>query len=148
MQCRYTEYPLAVSNKSILIVEDDDLDQEVELAALKRDFPAAVVYVAGDGSQAIDMLDSLTPKLILLDLHLPKKNGFEVLDRIRSIKRLARTPVVVLSSSPETAEIVRALESGANSYVRKPVEYDRFKQVLSEILHYWLKVHQYPAPIL
>jgi|SRR5882724_2052686 len=138
----------------ILLVEDNPSDVELTLRALKRHNLANKVYVVKDGAEALDFIFATgayarrdiynRPKVILLDLKLPKVDGLEVLDRIKSEERTKVIPVVVLTSSREEKDIVESYKLGVNSYIVKPVDFDKFVQAVSEVGLYWLLLNQPP----
>jgi two-component system, response regulator len=140
----------------ILLVEDNPDDVELTLHALKGSKLVNRVQVARDGVQALDYLlgvgefagrDVLdAPLLILLDLKLPKVNGLEVLRRIRDDPRTAAIPVVILTSSREERDLAESYGLGVNSYVVKPVDFDRFSKVALELGYYWLLINEPPPP--
>ncbi len=140
----------------ILLVEDNPDDEELTLLALKESNIVNEVAVAHDGAEALDYLFgtgkyagrdlSHLPQLILLDLQLPKMNGLEVLQRLRADPRTQLIPVVVLTTSSEEEDIVTSYRLGANSYVRKPVEFHRFADAVQQVGMYWLLLNQ-PPPI-
>jgi two-component system, response regulator len=128
----------------ILIVEDDPNDQELILRALKRLNLANPVLIANDGQEALYILHGTgqpLPALVLLDLKLPKINGFEVLAKLRRDQRTRHLPVVILSSSSELEDIQRTYDTGANSYVRKPVSISEFNQAIAQVVKYWLSLN-------
>jgi len=139
-------------NRRILLVEDNADHQELTLMTLSENKIGDEVVVAGDGVEALEYLfghgqhagrDARdVPALILLDLKLPKLNGIEVLRRIRDDERTSLVPVVILTSSSEEEDIVASLRGGANSYVRKPVDFTRFVEQLHLLQVYWLLVHE------
>ncbi|MEX2430942.1 MAG: response regulator [Dehalococcoidia bacterium] len=140
----------------LLLVEDNPNDQLLTVRALKRhDFVDRIV-VANDGHEAMECMrggapDSVEegdvlPSLVLLDLKLPGLDGVEVLQRIKSDERMRRVPVVVLTSSREERDIAQCYDSGANSYVRKPVDYIEFLEVARELQSYWLRLNESPPP--
>lgn len=138
----------------ILLVEDNPNDAELILRALKKNNLANHVLHAADGAQALDLLlgDGNTdkesrypPRVVLLDLKLPKMSGLEVLKAIRQQPRTRDLPVVIVTSSREDPDIRRAYELGANSYVVKPVDFDQFVHAMSEVGMYWLLINQPPA---
>lgn len=137
-----------ISLEKILLVEDNPDDIKLTQRAFgKCDFckDTCQLVVVNDGSEAIEYLNtSVLPKLILLDLKLPKMNGFEVLDYIRSNERTKLTPVIILTSSKEEQDIKKAYYLGANSYIRKPVSFNRFYEVTQEIGTYWLNINEPP----
>lgn len=145
-----------MESKCILIVEDNADDEQLTLRALRHPkHPATqlsiahTIHVARDGAEAVDMLVgdkalNPLPDLVLLDLKLPKRNGLEVLAKIRETGRLRAMPVVVLTSSDEDRDIVESYAQGANSYIRKPVDFDEFLDAIRQITHYWLQVNRTP----
>ena len=143
-----------VTAVEILLVEDNPYDVELTLRALSEHHLANRVRVVRDGAEALDCLfgegeggqrlDPL-PKVILLDLKLPKVSGLEVLRRIKADERLRATPVVVLTSSREDQDVGAAYELGVNSYIVKPVEFEDFVEAVSKMGLYWLVLNQPPA---
>jgi two-component system response regulator len=143
-----------MKDKSILLVEDNPDDVKLTLHALKKCNIANQVAVAGDGVDALDYLFgtgahagrdlSDLPAVVLLDLKLPKIDGLEVLRRMRSDHRTKRLPVVVLTSSKEEQDIVASYDLGANSYIRKPVDFDRFIEAVRHLGLYWLLLNEPP----
>ncbi|MGH8657440.1 MAG: response regulator [Gammaproteobacteria bacterium] len=141
--------------KIILLVEDNPDDEELTLLAFKESNIANEVVVARDGEEALDYLFgagahagrdfSVMPTVILLDLKLPKVDGLEVLKRLRANERTRRLPVVILTSSREQQEVVESYNLGANSYVRKPVDFAQFKEATKQLGLYWLVLNE-PAP--
>ncbi|MEJ2509560.1 MAG: response regulator [Gammaproteobacteria bacterium] len=137
----------------ILLVEDNPDDIELTLRAFRKNKLSNHIDVARDGAEALRMLFEPSdsgeiaplPQLVLLDLKLPKVNGLEILERIRSERRTRMLPVVVLTSSAEDIDLRRAYDLGANSYVRKPVDYQEFSQAVHQLGLYWLIVN-YPPP--
>jgi len=136
----------------ILLVEDNLSDVELTLRALKKSGLANNIAVARDGVQALDYIfgigDSegrIAPKLILLDLKLPKIDGLEVLQRIKSDPQMRTIPVVVLTSSREERDIVESYELGVNSYITKPVNFEQFAQAVRQLGWYWLILNQLPG---
>jgi len=136
----------------IVLVEDNPADVELTLNALNKRKLANRVKVLTDGEQALDYLFSVCapagraecPLLILLDLKLPKVSGLEVLQKIRSDERTKMIPVVVLTSSAEEKDRVESYKLGINSYIVKPVEFDKFAEVVSEIGFYWVLLNKPP----
>lgn len=136
--------------RTLLLVEDNPNDELLTLRALKKNNILNPVVVARDGVAALEALfpsDGSTPtypSLILLDLKIPKINGLEVLKRIRSDARTKMLPVVILTSSIEEKDLVEGYSLGVNSYIRKPVEFDRFIQAVSQLGVYWLSTNELP----
>ena len=136
----------------ILLVEDSPLDIELTLRALKkanlanriqvaRDGPEALDYIFGQGTHAGRSIED-RPKVILLDLKLPKIDGLEVLQRIKADPRTKQIPVVVLTSSKEQRDIVESYNLGVNSYIVKPVNFERFAEAVQELGFYWVLLNQ------
>lgn len=140
--------------KTILLVEDNPDDLELAIRALRKSGQGEGVVVARDGVEALDYLfgtgafagrdAAVQPAVILLDLKLPRLGGHEVLERLRKDKRTQLIPVVVLTSSDERDDIRGAYARGANSYIRKPVEFSQFTTMLAEVGHYWLDLNSRP----
>jgi CheY-like chemotaxis protein len=141
-----------MGDKVILLVEDNPDDEKLTVRALKKNNIANEVAVARDGVEALDYLfgtgahagrDRHTlPALILLDLKLPKIDGQEVLRRIRADERTRRLPVVILTSSMEEQDLMKGYNSGANSYIRKPVDFTQFTEVVRQLGLYWLVMNE------
>jgi len=140
-----------VNPGKILLVEDNPDDVALTLRALKSHNITNDVVVAQDGAQALDILFGANgkgpaakelPAVVLLDLKLPKINGMEVLQRIRADESTRLLPVVILTSSDEERDVVEGYSLGANSYVRKPVDFGRFVEQLQRLQVYWLLVHE------
>ncbi len=135
----------------ILLVEDNPDDIELTLRALTRHNLANRVHVARDGAEALDFLlgdpsNATVPKVILLDLKLPKVDGLEVLRRIKESDRTKTIPVVVLTSSREEPDIVKSYRLGANSYIVKPVDFEAFVRAVADLGLYWLLLNERPPP--
>jgi CheY-like chemotaxis protein len=140
----------------ILLVEDNPDDEALTLRALKKNYIRNEVVIARDGVEALDYLfgtgayvgRDLTamPQVILLDLKLPKVDGFEVLERIRSSETTKLLPVVILTTSSEDQDRIRGYGLGANSFVRKPVEFDKFIEAVRQLGLYWLILNE-AAPV-
>jgi len=134
--------------KTILLVEDNPDDVELTLRALKKNNIANEVIVARDGQEALDFLLGQDgrdlPEVVLLDLKLPKVDGLEVLRRVRDKERTKLLPVVVLTSSNEDRDIVSSYNLGANSYIRKPVDFEQFIEAVKQLGLYWLVLNETP----
>jgi two-component system response regulator len=141
-----------MENKSILLVEDNPDDEALTLRALKKNNIKNDVVVAHDGAEALDYLfgtgkyagrntDAL-PQVVLLDLKLPKVEGLEVLRRVRADKRTKLLPVVILTSSNEEQDRIDGYDLGANSYVRKPVDFSQFMEAARQLGLYWLILNE------
>lgn len=143
-----------MSERSILLVEDNPNDEALTLRALKKSNILNPVIVARDGAEALDYLFGRgeykgrnlegNPEVVLLDLKLPKVDGLEVLRQLRSDDRTKLLPVVVLTSSVEEQDILRGYALGANSYVRKPVDFNQFVEAVKQLGLYWLVLNQRP----
>jgi CheY-like chemotaxis protein len=141
-----------MDDKIILLVEDNPDDEALTLRALKLNQIMNQVVVAHDGVEALAFLfgegdagasgERQAPQVVLLDLKLPKLDGFEVLRRIRSDPRTRRLPVVILTTSNEEQDRLKGYDLGANSYVRKPVEFGEFTQAVRQLGLYWLLLNQ------
>src|ERR1700689_1223247 len=139
-------------NKLILLVEDNPDDEALTLRALEKNKISNKIVVARDGVEALDFLfctgihagraTDVLPELILLDLKLPRLDGFEVLKRLRADPRTRLLPVVILTSSKEQQEIVNGYGLGANSYVRKPVDFQQFVDSVRQLGLYWLVINE------
>jgi two-component system response regulator len=141
-----------METKVILLVEDNPRDEALTLRALRKSNIVNQVIVAHDGVEAIDYLfgtgihagrnTAIVPQLILLDLKLPKVDGLQVLRKIRGDERTRRLPVVVFTSSSEEEDKFKSYDLGANSYVRKPVEFEQFLAATRQLGMYWLVLNQ------
>jgi CheY-like chemotaxis protein len=139
----------------ILMVEDNLYDEELAMHALRNHNLANHIQVVHDGAEALDYIFCTgnyahrsiedTPKLILLDLKLPKVDGLEVLKRIKSDSRTKNIPVVMLTSSSQERDIIDSYELGVNSYIVKPVDFEQFSQAVQQIGFYWLLLNQSPS---
>ena len=137
----------------ILLIEDNPNDAELTMRSLKKANFLNKLYWVKDGQEGLDFLyrtgayaarDDDHPKLILLDLKMPKINGIEVLERIKSDERLRSIPVVVMTSSNEQSDITESYRLGANGYVVKPVEFGTFAESIAKIGMYWMMVNRGP----
>lgn len=138
----------------ILVVEDNPQDLELTLRALRKSNLVNRIEVARDGAEAVDFIFCTgahadrkienTPRVVLLDLKLPKVDGLEVLQKIKADTRTHSIPVVVLTSSKEQQDIVESYRLGVNSYIVKPVNFERFAEAVGELGLYWLLFNQHP----
>lgn len=143
-----------MNNRLILLVEDNPDDEELALRAFERGQVGNPIVVARDGVEALDYLfgtgphagrdSAAMPAMVLLDLKLPRLDGLEVLRRIRSDQRTRYLPVVVLTSSREEQDVVESYSLGANSYVRKPVDFGEFVDAVRHLGMYWLLLNEPP----
>lgn len=143
-------------NLEILLVEDDPADAELTLMAIGKEKLSSSVHVVRDGAEALDFVFcrgsyaerkfERPPKLILLDLKLPKVSGHQVLRAIKSDPRTRSIPVVVLTSSDQDRDLVECYRSGTNSYIQKPVDLQKFQETVRSFGTYWLRVNQ-PPPV-
>jgi len=144
----------SITASVILLVEDNPDDVELTRRALRKANVSNEMVVAQDGVEALDYLfatgnyqgrdTSVPPSVILLDLKLPKLDGLEVLKRVREDERTKLYPVVVLTTSNEERDILESYSLGANSYVRKPVDFDQFTEAARQLGLYWLLINQSP----
>jgi len=147
---------IVMEAKSILLVEDNPDDVELTLRALTKNNILNDVIVVRDGAEAIEYLfargayadrdPNNVPTLILLDLKLPKVDGLEVLRQVRAAEHTRLVPVVILTSSLEEQDRLRSYRHGANSYVQKPVDFDRFTEAARQLGLYWLVLNESPPP--
>ncbi len=143
-----------MEDKLILLIEDNPDDQALTLRALKKNNIGNRVVIKQDGVEALDFLFCQgadagrdphdLPQVILLDLKLPKIDGLEVLRRIRSDERTRRLPVVILTSSREDQDMINGYGYGANSYVRKPIDFNQFVEAVNQLGLYWLVLNEPP----
>ena len=143
-----------MEDKMILIVEDNPDDEALTIRALKKNNIGNRLVVVRDGAEALDFLFCTgiyterdpydLPQTILLDLKLPKVDGLEVLKRIRADERTSLLPIVILTSSKEERDIVQSYKNGANSYVRKPVDFNEFLDAARQLGLYWLVLNEAP----
>ena len=140
--------------KNILLVEDNPDDEELTRRALEKNNIANTVNVVRDGAEALDYLfcrgrfadrdKTDLPTVVLLDLKLPKVDGLEVLTQMRANDRTKLLPVVILTSSKEEQDLIRGYRLGANSYIRKPVDFDQFVEAVRQLGLYWLVLNEAP----
>ncbi|MDQ7823264.1 MAG: response regulator [Candidatus Eremiobacteraeota bacterium] len=143
-----------MDQKTILLVEDNESDIGLTRRALEKHHIGNRLVVAEDGQDALDYLfgtgphggrdTSLMPTLVLLDLKLPKMDGLEVLRRIRADSRTKRLPVVILTTSSEEQDVAESYDLGANSYIRKPVDFTQFAESIRQLGLYWLVLNEPP----
>lgn len=143
-----------MEDKIILLVDDSPDDVELTLLSLEQSHIRNEVVVARDGVEALDYLfgtgkysgrdTAVVPEVVLLDLKLPKLDGHQVLERIREDPRTRLLPVVILTSSDTESDIVRGFEGGANSYVRKPVDFQEFAEAIKRVGLYWILTNASP----
>jgi CheY-like chemotaxis protein len=140
----------------ILLVEDNADDAELAVSALRRENLANKITIARDGEEALDFIFcrgpyadrtmKVPPRLILLDLKLPKVDGIEVLRAVKGDPRTKAIPVVIMTSSREERDLVDSYKLGANAYVQKPISFDQFRDVVKELGLFWLVINQAPPP--
>jgi CheY-like chemotaxis protein len=143
-----------LEDAEILLVEDNPNDVELTLRALQKHNLASKVFVVKDGAEALDFIFATgtfaqrkvenLPKVILLDLKLPKVDGIEVLKRVKNDERTRHTPVVMLTSSQEQRDVLETYNLGVNSYIVKPVEFSNFVRAVSELGVYWGVLNRLP----
>ena len=153
-----SDSPLGMTDKVILLVEDNPDDELLMLRALRKNKVTGEVVVARDGVEALDYLfgegsyagrdTTVMPQLILLDLKLPRIDGLEVLRRLRSDERTRLLPVVILTSSREQQDMLDGYGLGANSYVRKPVNFEQFVRAVEQLKRYWLILNEAPPSVV
>jgi len=147
---------MIAADVQILIVEDNVDDAELALHALRRENLANAVEIARDGEEALDFMFcrgrfahrtfASQPRLVLLDLKLPKVNGLEVLKALKTDPRTSAVPVVILTTSQEDRDMVSGYGLGANAYIQKPVDFDQFRKMVRSIGLFWLVTNQPPPP--
>ena len=143
------------NDNEILLVEDSPEDAELAIHALRQENLANIIFVARDGEEALDFVFcrgpfaqrsfDCPPKLILLDLKLPKVDGIEVLTQIKNDRRTRTIPVVIMTSSREERDLVRSYDLGVNSYIQKPVDFEQFRQKVKTAGLYWMVINQCPT---
>lgn len=146
-----------MQTRTILLVEDNPDDEALTLRALRKNNIANEVVVAHDGVEALDYLWGQgghqgrdvrdMPAVVLLDLKLPRVDGLEVLRRVRGDRRTELVPVVILTSSKEEQDLVNGYKLGANSYIRKPVDFTQFTDAIRQLGLYWLVLNEVPPPV-
>lgn len=143
-----------MAKKIILLVEDNPDDEKLTVRALRKNNIINDIVIARDGVEALDFVFgtgvfagrdmSVLPALMLLDLKLPKVDGQEVLRRIRADERTKRLPIVILTSSKEEQDLLNGYNGGVNSYIRKPVDFTQFTEVVRQLGLYWLVINEPP----
>jgi len=144
-----------MKNKTVLLVEDNSDDEVLMLRALRKNNIESTVHVVRDGQEALDFLlddpnksveegAAPLPHMVLLDLKLPKVDGLEVLQRLRANERTRTIPIIVMTSSIEKHDLVESYSRGANSYVRKPVDFSQFVEATRQLGLYWLRLNETP----
>ena len=146
----------SVHRTDILLVEDSALEAELTLKPLRELYPHIHIEVVRDGEEALDFLfgrgafrhlaGAPVPRLVLLNLQLPKVDGIEVLGALRANSRTSLAPVVVLTSSPDARELAQCYQLGANSCVQKPVKHEEFRAAIQSLARYWVGLNQVPSP--
>ena len=147
-----------MENSFILLVEDNPDDELLTLRAFKKINLKTKISVVHDGAEALDFIFgkgiyenrdiNILPSLILLDLKLPKMNGFEVLKKIRLNEKTKHLPVIILTSSKEEEDIINSYKTGANSYIQKSVDFDTFVISLKQINQYWIQMNLSPQELI
>lgn len=145
---------MAQQGLELLLVEDDEEDLDLALHSLKSNNLGNFIEVVRDGEEALDFLFcrgpysnrsfDQPPKLVLLDLKLPKIDGLEVLRQLKSDPRTKSIPVIILTSSKEEKDMIKGYQFGVNSYIQKPVDFDQFQDIVKQLGLYWLVVNQPP----
>jgi len=146
---------MKLNETDILLVEDSQDDAELAIHALRREHLTNDIFVVRDGEEALDFLFCRgpfaarsfehPPKLVLLDLKLPKVDGIEVLKQLKDDPRTKTIPIVILTSSKEDQDLVRTYDLGVNSYIQKPVDFEHFRQTVKTVGMYWTLINQRPA---
>jgi len=144
-----------IRSQIILLVEDNRDDVDLTIRAFSKSKTTSEIVVTRDGEEALEYLFATgryanpeiaaLPDVVLLDLNLPKMDGFHVLRQLRAHERTKRLPVVILTSSRDNQDLIRSYDCGANSFVCKPVDFQQFREVAIQISQYWLEVNQVPS---
>lgn len=145
----------SIEEIEILIVEDNPMDAELALRALKEKNLSNNIHIAADGEEALEFIfatgrytdrkNTKLPKVILLDLKLPKVDGLEVLQELKKNTETQHIPVVILTSSSQESDVIKSYKLGANSYIIKPVDFDKFMQSVGDLGLYWLLLNKPPV---
>lgn len=148
---------MLLNENEILLVEDNDADVELTLLALRAEKICNQIHVVRDGAEALDFLfcrgqyaaraGAALPKLVLLDLKLPKVDGLEVLRQLKQDERTRIVPVVILTASREESDLLSGYKLGTNSYIQKPVDFNQFRERVKQLGLYWLVVNQVPESV-
>lgn len=143
-----------IKNATILLVEDDPGDQELTRRALEEDVVRTDLRIVNDGKEALDYLhregaftdpeNSPRPDLILLDLNMPRVDGRQVLEQVRKNPDISRIPVIALTTSDEEEDVLRSYDLGCKSFIKKPVEIDKFVDTIRDLQHYWFELVTLP----
>lgn len=143
-----------MKNKIVLLVEDNPDDEALTVRALRKNHLSNEIIVARDGQEALDFMfgqgtyadrdTSVLPQVILLDLKLPKVDGLQVLEQLRANPKTRHVPIVILTSSSQEQDMIRGYDLGANSFVRKPVDFEQFLEAARQLGLYWLVLNEVP----
>lgn len=143
-----------MKNKIVLLVEDNPDDEALTVRALRKNHLSNEITVARDGQEALDFMfgqgayadrdTSILPQVILLDLKLPKVDGLQVLEQLRANPKTRHVPIVILTSSSQEQDMIRGYDLGANSFVRKPVDFEQFLEAARQLGLYWLVLNEVP----
>jgi CheY-like chemotaxis protein len=135
----------AASDATVLLVEDNPDHAEFTLKALRGTGDGPTVIWAKDGQEAVDLLAENHPQLVLLDIHLPKLSGHEVLRRVKTDDKLRTIPIVMMSTSDRAADVADSYRAGANGYVSKPVSFKELRERVTTVKDYWLTINRVPG---